>query len=79
MTTRAPSPTPSSSPDDLGGLSYEEARAELARVVERLEAGGGTLEEALALWERGEQLAQVCQRWLDGARARLDAARPAAE
>ena len=55
-------------------LSYEEARAELARVVERLESGGGTLEESLALWERGEHLADVCQRWLDGARARLDAA-----
>jgi exodeoxyribonuclease VII small subunit len=60
-------------------LSYEEARAELARVVERLESGGGTLEESLALWERGEKLAEVCQRWLDGARARLDAARPNGE
>jgi len=58
-------------------LSYEQARAELAGVVERLEAGGTTLEEALALWERGEQLADVCQRWLDGARQRLDAARAA--
>ncbi|MCW6011101.1 exodeoxyribonuclease VII small subunit [Micromonospora sp. CPCC 205371] len=58
-------------------LSYEQARAELASVVERLEAGGGTLEESLALWERGEQLADVCQRWLDGARERLDAARAA--
>jgi exodeoxyribonuclease VII small subunit len=58
-------------------LSYEQARAELASVVERLEAGGGSLEESLALWERGEQLADVCQRWLDGARARLDAARAA--
>jgi exodeoxyribonuclease VII small subunit len=56
------------------GQSYEEARAELARIVERLESGGGTLEESLALWERGEALAAVCQRWLDGARARLDAA-----
>jgi exodeoxyribonuclease VII small subunit len=56
-------------------LSYEDARAELARVVERLESGGGTLEESLALWERGELLADVCQRWLDGARSRLDAAR----
>jgi exodeoxyribonuclease VII small subunit len=56
-------------------LSYEQARAELAQVVERLEAGGATLEESLALWERGEQLAEICQRWLDGARARLDAAR----
>lgn len=58
-------------------LSYEQARAELAGVVERLEAGGTTLEEALALWERGERLADVCQRWLDGARQRLDAARAA--
>ena len=41
----------------------------------RLEAGGTTLEESLALWERGEQLATICQEWLDGARARLDAAR----
>jgi exodeoxyribonuclease VII small subunit len=57
-------------------LSYEQARAELASVVERLEAGGASLEESLALWERGEHLAAVCQRWLDGARARLDAAQP---
>jgi exodeoxyribonuclease VII small subunit len=60
-------------------LSYEEARAELARVVERLESGASTLEESLARWERGEQLADVCQRWLDGAKARLDAARPPAD
>jgi exodeoxyribonuclease VII small subunit len=52
-------------------LSYEQARAELAGVVERLEAGGTTLEESLRLWERGEELADVCQRWLDGARTRL--------
>jgi exodeoxyribonuclease VII small subunit len=58
-------------PDDLG---YEAARDELVEVVRRLEAGGATLEESLALWERGEQLADVCQRWLDGARARLTAA-----
>ena len=60
-------------------LSYEQARAELAGVVERLEAGGTSLEEALALWERGEQLAKICQRWLDGARARIDAARQNAQ
>jgi exodeoxyribonuclease VII small subunit len=57
-------------------LSYEAARAELAEVVSKLESGGGTLEEALALWERGEELAAICQTRLDGARARLDAARP---
>ncbi len=60
-------------------LSYEQARAELASGVERLETGGGSLEESLALWERGEQLADICQRWLDGARARLDAAKAARE
>ncbi|MBC7677832.1 MAG: exodeoxyribonuclease VII small subunit [Pseudorhodobacter sp.] len=54
--------------------SYEAARDELTEVVRRLEAGGATLEESLALWERGEALAKVCQGWLDGARARLDAA-----
>lgn len=58
-------------------LSYEDARTELAAVVERLEAGGSSLEEALALWERGERLADICQRWLDGARERIDAARAA--
>ena len=57
--------------------SYEQARAELASVVEKLEAGGASLEESLALWERGEELAAICQRWLDGARARLTAAREA--
>lgn len=56
-------------------MNYEEARAELAAVVEKLEAGGTSLEESLALWERGEQLADVCQSWLDGAKERLDGAR----
>ena len=54
--------------------SYEQAREELADVVRRLETGGATLEESLVLWERGEQLATICQEWLDGARARLAAA-----
>ena len=54
--------------------SYEAARAELVEVVRALEAGGTTLEESLALWERGEKLATICQEWLDGARQRLDAA-----
>ncbi|MER6978281.1 exodeoxyribonuclease VII small subunit [Streptomyces carpinensis] len=55
-------------------LGYEQARDELIEVVRRLEAGGTSLEESLALWERGEELAKVCRRWLEGARARLDAA-----
>jgi exodeoxyribonuclease VII small subunit len=59
---------------DVEELGYEQARDELVEIVRRLEAGGSTLEEALALWERGEQLATVCERYLTGARARLDAA-----
>lgn len=58
--------------------SFEQARDELVEVVRRLEAGGSTLEESLALWERGEELAAICQRWLDGARARLAAVTEAA-
>jgi exodeoxyribonuclease VII small subunit len=54
--------------------TYEQAREELVDVVRRLESGAATLEESLALWERGEALAAICQDWLDGARARLDSA-----
>jgi len=63
---------------DVSGLSYEQARDELVRVVGQLEQGSATLEESLALWERGEALAQRCEEWLIGAKARLDAARSAA-
>ena len=56
-------------------LTYEQAREELVQVVQRLESGGVPLEESLALWERGEHLAAVCQQRLDGARAKVDAAR----
>ena len=55
-------------------LSYESARSELAAVVSALESGGQSLEESLRLWQRGEELADICQRWLDGARTRLDEA-----
>lgn len=59
---------------DDKALSYEVARAELGEIVRALESGGQDLEESLALWERGEQLADVCQAWLDGARATIEAA-----
>lgn len=52
--------------------SYEQARDELVVTVQKLEAGGIPLEESIALWERGEELARICQAWLDGARERLD-------
>lgn len=71
MAQSASAPSPDNGP---AGPSYEAARDELADVVRRLEAGGTTLEESLALWERGEVLARTCQEWLDGAKAKLDAA-----
>jgi exodeoxyribonuclease VII small subunit len=59
---------------DVAKLSYEEARDELVKVVGELEQGSVTLEESLALWERGEALATACENWLSGARKRLDEA-----
>ena len=56
-------------------LTYEQAREELVQVVQRLESGGVPLDESLALWERGEHLAAICQQRLDGAKAKVDAAR----
>jgi exodeoxyribonuclease VII small subunit len=70
MADRKSSPTR----DQDARPGYEEARAELIEVVRALEAGGTTLEESLAIWERGEKLAALCQEWLDGARRRLDVA-----
>lgn len=64
--------------NDINKLSYEEARNELVAVVADLEKGTATLEETLALWERGEALANRCEEWLVGAKARLEAARAAA-
>ena len=60
---------------DIAELSYEQARDELISVVTELEQGSSTLEQSLALWERGEALAKRCEEWLVGAKARLDAAR----
>lgn len=62
----------------IDDLSYEQARDELVRVVTELEQGGVTLEQSIALWERGEALARRCEQWLIGAKERLDAARSAA-
>lgn len=63
---------------EIAELSYEQARDELVKVVGALEQGGVSLEESLALWERGEALAKRCEEWLVGAKARLDAARSSA-
>lgn len=68
MTSRA-----DTTADPTPGIGYEQARAELAEVVAKLEAGAQSLEESLALWARGEELADICQRWLSGAAAQLEA------
>jgi len=57
-------------------ISYEQARAQLAEVVEKLESGGAPLADSVELWRRGEKLADICQRFLDGARTSLEAAKP---
>ncbi len=67
------------SSDDTAGLGYEQARQQLVEVVQRLESGGAPLDESLALWERGERLAALCQRFLDGAAKRVAAARAGSE
>lgn len=67
------------SPAKDENLSYEAARDELTKVVATLEAGGVGLEDSLKLWERGEELAAICQQWLDGARAKLEAAKSDAD
>lgn len=56
-------------------LSYEQARDQLVEVVGKLESGGVPLAESMALWQRGEQLASICQTWLDGAKQAIDEAR----
>lgn len=84
--TNAPQPArptgaaPADGPDaDVASLDYEQARDELVRVVGELEQGSQSLEASLALWERGEALANRCEAWLTGARERLEAARRANE
>lgn len=65
---------PEAAHPEVAHLGYEQARDELTEVVRQLEAGGLSLEDSLALWERGEALAAVCERHLAGARERVDRA-----
>jgi exodeoxyribonuclease VII small subunit len=65
-------------------VTYEEAEKELAAIVERLERGDAGLDEALRLWERGEELYRFCAAQLEAAEGkieelarRVDATRPA--
>lgn len=56
-------------------LTYEQARDELMKVVTQLESGGASLAESMALWQRGEKLADLCQGFLDGAKEQVAASR----
>lgn len=56
---------------DVAGLSFEEAMAELERVVERLDSGQTTLEEAIALYQRGDALRARCEALLKEAELRV--------
>ncbi|WP_440446527.1 exodeoxyribonuclease VII small subunit [Nocardia amamiensis] len=57
---------------EIAGFGYERARDELVNVVKMLEQGGLDLDESLALWERGEALANRCEEHLAGARKRVE-------
>jgi exodeoxyribonuclease VII small subunit len=57
---------------DIEKMTYEQARDELTKVLGQLEQGSVTLDQSMALWQRGELLAQKCEQWLGGARAKLD-------
>lgn len=69
-----PQSSDSAAPEDISSLSYEEARAQLGEVVQKLEAGGTTLEESMKLWQRGERIADLCEKLLEGAQQKLDKA-----
>lgn len=64
---------------DLSKMTYEEARDELQQVVAQLEQQSVTLDASMALWERGEALAKVCEEWLSGARKKLEAKKASGE
>lgn len=77
MEDRLGSEAESGSAADRAEPTFEAARDELVEVVNRLEAGGTTLEEALALWERGERLVTTCEAILARAKERIEAVRGA--
>ena len=52
--------------------TFEEAQRELEQIVERLEHGQAPLDEAIALWERGEGLYKLCRERLDGAQGKIE-------
>ena len=52
--------------------TFEEAQRELESIVQRLESGEASLDEAITLWERGEELYRICSTKLDTAQGRIE-------
>ncbi|MCU0465833.1 MAG: exodeoxyribonuclease VII small subunit [Anaerolineae bacterium] len=57
--------------DEIGSMAFEQAFSALQEAVTRLESGEMTLEESVALYERGRLLAARCQALLDAAELRV--------
>jgi exodeoxyribonuclease VII small subunit len=53
-------------------VTFEEAQRELETIVQRLESGDAPLDEALQLWQRGEELYRFCRERLDAAEGRIE-------
>jgi exodeoxyribonuclease VII small subunit len=53
-------------------LTFEQAEAELRTIVERLESGDVGVDEAIALWERGEALYEICRERLEAAEGKVE-------
>ena len=58
--------------DDIKAMPFETAMAELEQIVQKLEAGSVTLEDSIAIYERGEALKARCETLLKGAEARIE-------
>jgi exodeoxyribonuclease VII small subunit len=57
-------------------LTFEEAQRELERIVQQLESGQADLDDALNLWERGEELHRLCLEKLESAQGKIEALKP---
>ena len=52
--------------------TFDEAQRELEKIVTQLESGRASLEDALALWERGDELYRYCLERLDSAEGKIE-------
>ena len=64
--------SPGAGADQSRQMTFEEAQKELERIVQQLESGQADLDEAITLWERGEELYRVCSGKLDSAQGRIE-------